>query len=143
MKKMKWNYRILTALALVGGLLLAQSCGEDEPTPIELATITAGSIDLNGATSPNNVPPDATITVSFNTDVDASTANSTNIKLKRDYDQADIPLTITASGSTVTIDPTNLLNPGALFILSISEGLKSSKGTTLTAMTRNFTTAGT
>jgi hypothetical protein len=143
MKKLQWNFRILAAVAIIGGLLLVQSCGEDDPTPIELATITAGSIDLNGATSPNNVPPDAVITVTFNTDVDATTANNTNIKLTRDYDDADIPLTITSAGSTVTIDPNNLLNPGALFILSITEGLKSSQGTTLTALDRNFTTAGT
>jgi hypothetical protein len=143
MKKMQWKFRILASLALVSALLVVQSCDEDDPVPLELATITAGSIDLNGATSPSNVPVDATITVTFSTDVDASTANSTNIKLTRDYDDADIPLTINATGSTVTIDPTNLLNPGALFVLSISEGLKSTQGVTLAAMTRNFTTIGT
>jgi hypothetical protein len=143
MKKMQWNFRILASIALVGSLLLAQSCGEDDPTPIELSTITAGSVDLNGATSPNNVPKDATITVTFNTNVDASTANSTNIKLTRDYDHSDVPLTITTSGPTVTIDPTNNLNTGALYVLSVTEGLKSTDGLALTALTRSFTTAGT
>lgn len=140
---MQWKLRLLASVALIGTVVLIQSCGEDDPTPLELGTVTAGSIDLNGATSPNNVPTDATITITFSTDVDASTANATNIKLTRDYDDADIPVTIATSGTSVTIDPDNLLNPGALFVLSVSEGVTSTQGVALTALTRNFTTIGT
>jgi hypothetical protein len=143
MKKMQWKLRILASAALIGSIVLVQSCGEDDPTPLELSTVTAGGIDLNGATSPNTVPTDANIVITFTTDVDASTATSTNIKLQRDYDDADIPVAFEVAGNTVTINPTNLLNPGALFILSVSEGLKSAQGVTLEPLTRNFTTIGT
>jgi hypothetical protein len=142
MKQMQWKFKMLAAIALVAAVMLVQSCGEDDPTPIELSTITAGTVDLNGATAPTGVPTDATITITFNTNVDASTANSTNIKLTRDYDDADIPLTITTAGNVVTVDPTNTLNGGALYVLSVTEGLKSSDGLALTALNRSFTTAG-
>ncbi len=139
---MKKQIRILAMLVMVAALAIPYGCKEDDPTPLELSTITAGSTDLNGATSPTGVATDATIEINFSTNVDASTATASNIKLTRDYDDADIPLTITADGSKVTVKPVDKMNAGALFILSVTEGLKSDKGLALTSLTRNFTTAG-
>lgn len=139
---MKKQTRILAMLAVAAALAVPFGCKDDDPTPLELSTITVGGADLNGAASPTGVATDATIEINFSTNVDASTANSTNIKLMRDFDDADVPLTITPDGSKVTIKSVNKLSAGNLYVLTIGEGLKSDKGQTLAAESRNFTTAG-
>lgn len=119
------------------------SCKKDSsPTPLNLSTLVAGSIDLNGATSPTNVPTNPTITATFSTEVDQTTATNTNITLTEDYDTKVIPLTITVSGKVVTIAPTSALASGALYKLAITSGLKATNGLTLTNLNRSFTTAG-
>jgi hypothetical protein len=142
MKTMQWKFKALASLAVIGGLLLVQSCGEDDPTPITLTAVTAGGIDLNGATAPSNVPTDATITATFSTNVDPASANETSIKLTRDYDGAEIPVTISTTGAVVTVNPDENLSTGTLFVLSVTDGLKSTEGVTLTALDRSFTTVG-
>lgn len=115
---------------------------DDEPVDLTLKTLVAGSIDLNGSTSPTNVPLNPTITATFSTAVDATTATAANIKLMQDYDDADIPLSITVNGAVVTITPQSDLGSGTLYMLSFSAALKSTEGKFLTALTRNFTTTG-
>ncbi len=139
---MKNPIRILAALTIIAALAVNYGCKEDDPTPLTLSTITVGGADLNGATSPTGVAPDASIEINLSTNVDASTATAANIKLTRDYDDADVPLTITPDGSKITVKPVSNLNSGNLYVLTIGEGLKSDKGLALTAVTRNFTTAG-
>jgi hypothetical protein len=119
------------------------SCKKDNPTPLNLSTLVAGSIDLNGATSPTNVPTNPTITATFSTEVDQTTATNTNITLTEDYDSKVIPLTITVSGKTITIVPTTALANGALYKLAITADLKATNGLTLTNLNRSFTTVGT
>lgn len=141
MKNMKWIMSSMVAIALFA--ILVQSCKKDEPVALTLSSLTAGGVDLNGASSATGVATDAAIAAVFSTDVDAATANSTNITLTRDYDAASVDLTISTSGSTVTITPNDELATGALYELSIG-GLKSTEGEMLAAtITRTFTTAGT
>ncbi len=118
------------------------SCSEDEPPALTLTSLTAGSIDLNGATSATGVPTDATITAEFSTAVDAATVDA--ITLTRDFDGADYPATITVDGSTVTINPDDNFSTGTLFVVNFGAGLASSEGKALTAaIERNFNTEGT
>ena len=140
---MKNKMKILAVLLVMVGLVAFESCKEEDPTPLDVVSATAGDADLNGATSPSNVAVGATITVTFTTNVDATTATTSNITLVRDYDKVAIPFTVTTTGPTVTIDPTNDLNTGALFLLTLTANLKSDKGLSLTQVSRNFTTAGT
>lgn len=144
---MKKHWFKATALLLSGVLLLGfASCNNDDddnPKALSLSALTAGSIDLNGATAPNDVPINPAITATFSTGVDAATATSANITLKRDYDNTTIPLNITTSGSTVTITPSEGLASGALHKLTLGAGLKSTDGATLgTAVERTFSTDG-
>lgn len=123
------------------------SCKDDDdddngPQTITLSSLTAGDIDMNAATPPNNVPSNPVITATFSTDVDASTATSSNITLVRDYDGATIPTNISTSGRTVTITPTEDLASGALHKLTFTSGLRSTGGTSFTSIERNFTTDG-
>lgn len=131
---------LLLAIALLTGV---NGCKKDEPTALTLSTLVAGSIDMNGVTTPSNVPVSPSIVATFSTDVDPLTATSANIKLKRDYDAADIDLNISVNGKTITIEPTEDLASGALHKLTFSASLKSKEGELLkTDLERTFTTAG-
>ncbi|MDF1559075.1 MAG: Ig-like domain-containing protein [Bacteroidales bacterium] len=122
--------------------LMLTSCKKD-PEPLALVSLMAGSIDLNGATSPNNVPVSPTIVATFNVEVDPATATTANITMVQDYDDAAIDLTVTASGKTITIVPEASLGTGALYQLSFGAGLKSVDALAITPFQRTFTTEGT
>ena len=135
--------KILAVLLVMVGLVTFESCKKEaDPTPLTLVTATANDVDLNGATSPTNVVVGSTIKITFTTNVDPATVTTSNITLVRDYDKVSIPIAVSATGAVVTIDPTNDLNTGALFLLTLTANLKSDKGLTLTEVARNFTTAG-
>lgn len=129
-------------LIAVAFSLMLSSCKKD-PEPLALESLMAGTIDLNGATSPNNVPVNPTIVATFNVNVDPATATATNITMVQDYDAANIALTITASGNEITIVPQANLGNGALYKLNFSAGLMSTDGLAITATQRTFTTEGT
>ncbi|MFA6403928.1 MAG: LamG-like jellyroll fold domain-containing protein [Salinivirgaceae bacterium] len=142
---MKKQIFFLCALFLTVGITLTMnSCSEDDaPTALTLSTLVAGDIDLNGSTAPNNVAVEPTIVATFSTNVDATTATAANITLKRDYDDSAIATTITVSGATITIVPTETLASGALHELKFASGLKSTEGEILTtAVVRTFSTDG-
>jgi len=122
--------------------LMLTSCKKD-PEPLALVSLVAGTIDLNGATSPSNVPVSPTIVATFNVDVDPATATNTNITMVQDYDDAPVALTVTTSGKTITIVPQTSLGTGALYQLSFGAGLKSLDALAITPFQRTFTTEGT
>jgi hypothetical protein len=128
--------------AVIAFSLLLSSC-KKEPEPLALESLMAGTIDLNGATSPGNVPVSPTIVATFNVNVDPATATASTITMVQDYDDAPVTLTITVSGKTITIVPQNSLGTGALYQLSFGAGLMSTDGTAITAFQRTFTTEGT
>ncbi|MEI6059478.1 MAG: LamG-like jellyroll fold domain-containing protein [Bacteroidota bacterium] len=132
---------LLLAVVLMSGI---NSCKKDTAAAaFTLKSLDAGSVDLNGAIAATTVPLKPTIVAIFYTNVDATTATNANITLTRDYDNVDIPLTITASLSSVNIVPTEALASGALYKLNIGAGLKSADGQVLTPILRTFTTLGT
>lgn len=129
---------LVTAMCAV----IMSSCKKD-PTDFTLTAMVTGVIDLNGATPSNIVPIKPVIVATFNTDVEVATAIPANVSLVQDYDKAVIAVTVTASGSTITVTPTSNLANGAVYKLTLSAGLKSGNGLALTEATRNFTTLGT
>jgi hypothetical protein len=120
------------------------SCKKDSGSPaLTLVSLKAGDIDLNGAVAPLTVPVSPTITATFSTAVDSTTATNANITLVRDYDKANIAIHISVSGAVVTITPSGgALGSGALFRLAVSASLKSTGGSLITAFERTFTTIG-
>jgi hypothetical protein len=139
MKKVKW-ISVLTVLALVASF---NACKEDEPAPeLTLTTMTAGSADLNGATSATNVETTSPIVATFSTSVDAATATDANIMLTRTYDESDVATTITVDDNVVTITPDAPLFDGDQYMIAFTSGLKSTQGKTITAMDRTFGTEG-
>jgi hypothetical protein len=142
------NLKLILSMLLVIGVFTAVlvSCNNDDnngPSELKITAITADDVDLNGATSPTNVSIEPTVTITFNTDVDASTATADNIKVVRDYDQAVVSTDVQASGKTVTITPAQSLASGALYVITLGSGLKTKDGKAFTEITRSFTTAGT
>jgi len=119
------------------------ACSDDSPKDLNIESILAGDIDLNGATSPVNVPVKPTIVFTFNTDVDAATATTSNVKLTQDYDNTDVAIQVTASGKTLSVTPVDNLGSGTLYKISVSAGLLNDDKQPLAATTRTFTTAGT
>ncbi len=122
--------------------LMLSSCKKD-PEPLALESLMAGTINLNGATSPTNVPVNPTIVATFNVDVNPATATAANITMVQDYDDAAVALTITVSGNTITVVPQTSLGTGALYQLSFGAGLMSTDALPITALQRTFTTEGT
>lgn len=142
MKKRNNNFWLL--MSLLAFSVAFVSCGDDdEDPPVDptLVSLTAGGIDLNGASSPTDVPQDATIVATFASAIDAATANSSTITMVRNYDDTDVPVTVTTSGSTVTVTPTGLIS-GAQYTLSFGSGIMSTQGEDVAAFTRTFTTEG-
>jgi hypothetical protein len=131
---------LLTAFAV-----LFQACKDNVSGPIELniESMTVGGADLNGAVSPDDVPNDATITITFNSDIKTETATSSTITLTQDYDDTPIELNITVDGPMLTVAPVSPLGSGALYTFAISDGLLNTDDQSLASTSRTFTTAGT
>ncbi|TVR34559.1 MAG: hypothetical protein EA390_02815 [Balneolaceae bacterium] len=142
MKTKNTTMMIISAILLMA--VLFQSCGTDStPQDLNIESMTVGGMDLNAATSPSNVPVDAAIQVTFNSNVKASTATSANITLVQDYDDSNIPLQITVNGPTITIQPEVELGSGALYQLTLGSGLLNEDDQPLANTSRTFTTVGT
>lgn len=140
---MKRKSVILSALMITVMFAAIMTGCKKAPTEFVLSAMVTGTIDLNGATSPNTVPVKPAIVATFNTDVDPLTAIPANVSLVQDYDKAVIAVTVTVSGTTITVTPTEDLGNGALYKLTLTPGLKSTGGLALTEASRTFTTMGT
>ncbi|MCK9422882.1 MAG: Ig-like domain-containing protein [Bacteroidales bacterium] len=144
---MKKQFLLICSLIVTIALLMGvASCKKkSDSTTFQLSALVAqllgGNIDLNGATSANNVPSNPTIVATFSLDVNAASVTS-GITLLRDWDQKNIPLTVTPSGSKVTIVPNEELGNGALFKLTFPS-VTSTDGQSIPGFFRTFTTIGT
>lgn len=142
MKTKRTTLLILSAIVMIA--VLFQSCGTDSgPKDLNIESMTVGGMDLNSAQSPEDVPTDASIEVTFSSNVQTATATEANISLIQDYNDEQIPLDITVNGATVTITPQENLGSGALYQLTLTSGLLNEDDQPLANTTRSFTTAGT
>jgi len=137
--------QILISFFLVTLLISAviNSCKKEEPEPLALVALVAGTIDLNGNETPANVPVKPTITATFNVDIDPASSTETNITLMQDYDEKSIDIEISVAAKEITITPASDLGTGTLYTLSFGTGLKSTDGMALTEEERSFCTEGT
>ena len=142
---MKTKLMYLSTIVLAAVMLYGtEGCKKDSnPTALTLTTLTAGSVDMNGAVAANTVPTNITIVAGFTANIDAATATSSNITLTRDYDNVVVPFTVTVATNTINIVPTEVLASGALYKLAFGAGIKSTDAQPLAAVNRNFTTIGT
>jgi len=130
----------LLSITLIFGLSM-NSCKKD-PIALTLDAMVTGSIDLNGAVSPGNIPVSPIITATFSTDLDETTVTISSVTMVQEYDDTPIELTVTTSGNTVTIQPLENLGNGILYKLSFAGTIKSLEAESLAPLTRTFTTLG-
>jgi len=146
---MKKKIVLLSSLLIAVALLMGvTSCKKSSSPPVfGLSTLVAqlagGSIDMNGATPPTNVPSSPIIVANFTVNVLATSVTSSTVTLVRNYDGASIPLTVTVAGSLITITPQAGLGNGTLYQLTFKAGITSTDNQTLGAFNRTFTTIGT
>ncbi|MEX0721993.1 MAG: Ig-like domain-containing protein [Balneolaceae bacterium] len=142
MKNKNTILMIISAFTLMA--VIFQACNNDsEPQDLNIDSMTVGDLDLNSADSPDNVPVDAGIEITFNSNINEETATSNNITLVQDYDEADIPLDISVDGTTLTLQPEEVLAAGTLYQLNLRSGLLNSDDQPLGETSRTFSTAGT
>lgn len=154
MKTMKQTKLWLTML-LVGSTMAFLSCSSDDDNDGGTANMTITSIvangtdlesgddievDLNGATAAENVPLDASIDITFSKNVDNATATSSNVTLKKGSDAVDTD--VSASGNTITLVPSEDLEQGTTYTLTVTGAVKASDGGAFTEVSRTFRTAG-
>lgn len=140
MKKQKLTISVF--FMLLAAVVLFTQCKKDDKTTFVLETLMSGTIDMNGATPPNNVPTNPTIVATFSVDVDAASVTAANVILNRIYDNTNIAVTVAVSGKTVTITPIEVLGNGAQFKLTFPT-INSSDGQSIPGFNRTFTTLGT
>lgn len=133
---------LVTVIAMFA--VMFQACNNDSgPQELNIESMTVGGLDLNSATSPTDVPADATIEITFNSDIKAETATPENISLLQDYDDTNIELDISVEGPTLTLQPVTLLGNGTLYQLDLRSGLLNEDDQPLAQTSRTFTTEGT
>jgi hypothetical protein len=140
--KQKLNL-IITISLLTVGMVLMQSCKEDDPAELLLEALTASDIDLNGATSPSDVPVNPTIVATFSTGLNPTTVTAATVKLIQDYNDTEVEISIAVDDNVVTITPAANLGNGTLHELRFLEGILSDEDQPLGVLNRTFTTAGT
>ncbi|MFK7920702.1 MAG: Ig-like domain-containing protein [Bacteroidia bacterium] len=146
MKKINLNLVYLCAISI----LMLSACKEELPEALTVSAIEASGTDLktgdavtkdlNGAAAASDVPLDAVITVAFNKALDASTATAANVSLNDGTDE--VALSVSATGSSLTITPNEALNRGIVYILTLNGGLMADDAGLLSQTTRTFTAAG-
>ncbi len=144
--------KLLAICALITSLLLISSCGDDDGGPgavtlvsltvagTDLSTGNATEIDLNGASSAEDVPLDAVITAVFSKALDAATVTNTNITLNNGT--SDITITVAVNAETVTVTPASDLERGVEYTLTVSSNVAASDGGAFADASRTFSTAG-
>jgi hypothetical protein len=146
---MKHTGKIFGLIGLIG-LLTFSGCKDDDPSALTILSITStgtnlttgGSetVDLNGTTSPTNVPTNGIVTATFSKAVNGATVTTTSITLSDGT--TNVPLTVATTGAVVTITPTAELVRGTLYTISITSTVTATDGGKFTEASRTFTTAG-
>ena len=148
---MKNLSKLSFTLFLATMLTVFNGCKKDDgPAVIQITSVTADGSDLatgnqitedlNAATASTNVPLDAVITIVFSRDVDANTVSTTSVTLNDGI--SDIVIGVATSGKNVTVTPTDKLEKGTEYTLSIAATITAVDGGAFVAATRTFTTAG-
>lgn len=132
--------RTFFVCSVVATLVFA-GCREDEAiTPLDLMDVFVGSqrLDLSGAVN-NDIPTDATFTLSFSTPVVSTSAN-TAIRLTTSAGSITITLSFLNNNQVVVVQPTGALEQSTTYKLTISEQLQAANGASFSVREINFKT---
>lgn len=126
-KNIMKKFRLILALVLVSSVsVFLESCKDDDPDPLNVVSVATDSgVDLQGSAA-TDVPVNASFLVTFDKEIDATSATSANIGIKAGG--VDVPSTITVTGAVVTLKPESGISPGKNYTVSISSDLRASDG---------------
>ena len=115
-----------SVLLVAASMLIFISCGSDDeggssgPGGVSLSSLMASgtslstgadtTVDLNGATSATDVPPNSEITAEFTKEMKASSVTTSSVTISAGGEAVDIE--VSTSGSTITITPIGELPRG-------------------------------
>jgi hypothetical protein len=133
----------LSSLILVSVLILGMmSCKKkDETVTFSMTSLKAGAIDLNLSAPATSVPANPTIVAGFSLGVNAGSVTATTVTMVGQYGNKAIELTLTTSGSTITIVPKTILGTGSVYTLTFM-GIGATDGQAMGTIVRTFTTEG-
>ena len=133
----------LSSLLLVSILLFGMIACKKKDTTVTFAltSLKAGSVDMNLAAPATTVPINPTITADFSVNVNAVSVTAVTVIMIGQYGNKTIDLTLSATGSTITIVPTTVLGTGSVYTLTLN-GILSTDGQSLGSIVRTFTTEG-
>lgn len=145
------NLKLLSTVLLTGSILAFSGCSSDDDGPAalevvsivatgtDLATGDAVTVDLNGATTASDVPPNAEVTITFSRAVDPDKVTASSITIGDGT--TDLSGSLATSESSVVITPNDGFERGTDYTLKIT-GVAALDGGILTDITRTFKTAG-
>jgi hypothetical protein len=133
----------LSSLLLVSILLFGMMACKKKDTVVTfaLASLKAGSVDMNLATPATTVPISPTIVADFSVGVNPVTVTAATVTLIGQYGNKTIDLTLTTLNGTITIVPKTILGNGSVYTLTFN-GVGATDGQSLGSVVRSFTTEG-
>ena len=148
-KKAKLIFTVVLAAGLAS--IYLEGCKkDDDPSALTIVSITSTgtnlttgasqTVDLNGSTSPTNVPTNGVLTVTFSKPVNGATVTTTSVTLSDGT--TNVPLAVATVGSVVTVTPTAELVRGTLHTISVASSVIATDGGKFITASRTFTTAG-
>lgn len=140
---MKISIKVLLVCVPLTCLAVLHACKKEDVSPFELTSILANGLDLNGSSLPTGVEINAVILATFTADIDPGSILRGSITMTRNYDTANVPLTVIISKKTLTIKSIGDLLSGARYTITITSSLRSSQGSPFRSFAREFKTIGT
>ncbi len=129
------------SMLLLAGAVAFSACNNDDDEGTSTMTVnsitTTDGTNLYGATAAGDVALDQNILIGFSAPVNSATLGNVGLWTGG----SEVNTTVTSSGSTVTITPTDDLFGGSLYTVRV-EGVQSTGGATASTVEANFTTTG-
>lgn len=124
-------------------LILQIGCNDDDgdqPRPLSLVSVRAGSLNLSGDRTTTNIPTDQPLVLRFSASIAQGSA-SLAISLKKDQQDVAVTFSFADNDKTVTIDPVANLLANTEYDLIISDELKGASGEDFSGADFMFETA--
>ncbi len=135
-----WMKIFVLTIVLIGFGLIP-SCKKEDIRVFNLVSIVANGLDLKA--SPGKVAVSTVITATFTADIDPGSLTFSGVIMTRDYDTANVVLTLIVSKRILSIRSSTDLIAGASYTLTINSTLRSSNGLAFQSFTGTFRTIGT
>ncbi len=110
-------------------LFIMLGCDDDDNITTPPIGIAPEVVSTNPGENDVNVSTNSTIVVTFNSDMDAATVNSTNFTLKDGTD--DVVGTVAYNNKVATFVPLDNLKIATMYVASISSDVKNTSGVSL------------